>query len=558
MENQRLFIFIALVFLGMLLYQAWERDYGEAVPGSKPVTTTVQAPSKTASSVPSPAQATNDVPAVSQPAKPAGPTISGESNKLDSDKKIRIQTDSLVVVLDTLGGDIRQVKLRKFPVALDRKDDPFVLMTDKGSRFFVAQNGFAMSKGKGPNHESRFKADKLNYVLSEGQEQLKVNLTWSDPGGIKVTKTYTFHRASYLIDLDVKVENNSGQDWQGSFYRQQQRTHYADEKQSMMVMRTYMGGVIYTPENLYEKISFSDMQDKNLNRTNIKGGWAGMMQHYFLAVWIPEPDTINSFSTSVINYRYYVRIISALETIASGQGKDFKSKFYAGPKDQNVLENISPGLELTADYGFLTVLAKPLFWLMTALHKIFNNWGWSIIFMTLIVKLLFFKLSEKSYKSMANMRKLQPRMQALKERYGDDKQAMNKGLMELYKKEKINPLGGCLPILVQIPVFIALYWVLLEAVELRQAPFMLWITDMSAKDPYFVLPLLMGATMFIQQRLNPAPMDPVQAKVMMALPVIFTVFFLFFPAGLVLYWVVNNSLSIAQQWVITKRVGAAK
>jgi YidC/Oxa1 family membrane protein insertase len=559
MENQRLFIFIALVFLGMLLYQEWQRDYG--VSNKAPTTTSstsTTSPTEAASAIPAPAAAPNDVPVVAQVAKPSSPTISGEANKLESAQRIHVTTDYLDVILDTLGGDIREVNLRKYPVEQDQPDQPYQLMTDKGARLYVAQSGFSMLKGKGPTHEQQFQAEKTEYALAEGQDQIQVTMTWSDESGIKVTRTYTFYRSSHLIDMSVMVENGSAEEWQGSFYRQQQRTHYGQESQSMFMMQTYMGGVIYTPDELYEKIDFSDMQETKLNRPNIKGGWTGMMQHYFLGAWIPAADETNSFYSNYLNYRYYLGMISPAETIAAGQSKQFNSKIYIGPKDQNILEAIAPGLELTADYGFLTVIAKPLFWLLSALHSLFGNWGWSIIFLTLIIKLAFYKLSETSYKSMANMRKLQPRMQGLKERYGDDRQGMNKALMELYKKEKINPLGGCLPILVQIPVFIALYWVLLEAVELRQAPFMLWIQDLSAKDPYFVLPILMGATMFIQQKLNPAPMDPVQAKVMMALPFVFTVFFLFFPSGLVLYWVVNNSLSIAQQWVITKRITEAK
>ncbi|NOY66254.1 MAG: membrane protein insertase YidC [Gammaproteobacteria bacterium] len=563
MENQRLFIFIALVFLGMIIYQEWEREYGE-----NGVKTTAQVISQK-STVPSPSvipadnviatpSSPNDVPVASQSLKPESPTISGESNKLDSAGQIHVVTDYLDVYLDKIGGDIRRVALKKFPIEKDKPEDPFVLMTDKGAKLFVAQSGFAMSKGAGPSHKAVFSSAKDSYALEEGKDNLQVVLTWSDASGVKVTKTYTFHRASHLIDINNKVENGSTTSWEGSFYKQQQRTQFGQESQSMFMMRTYMGGVIYTPEELYEKISFSDMVDQDLDRKNIKGGWIGMMQHYFVGAWIPPADEINSFSSSVINYRYYLRMVGQLITIEPSESKEFKSQYYAGPKDQNVLGELSPGLELTADYGFLTIIAKPLFWLLNIFYGIFGNWGWAIIFLTVTIKLVFFKLSETSYRSMANMRKLQPRMKALKERHGDDRQKMNQSLMELYKKEKINPLGGCLPILVQIPVFISLYWVLMEAVELRQAPFMLWINDLSVQDPYYILPVFMGITMLIQQRLNPAPLDPVQAKVMMALPLVFTVFFLFFPAGLVLYWVVNNTLSIAQQYVITKRVEAAK
>jgi len=557
MENQRLFIFIALVFLGMMMYSEWERDHAPAPSAqtapdktsgnTSPASGTVPTPVKTSdSAVP------NAVPAV----KSKTATISGRDNKLDSTRRIHVQTDFLDVELDTTGGDIRQVKLVKFPVDENTPDQAFEIMTDKGSRLFVAQSGFSMLKGKGPSHKAQYNSEKNSYALSKGQDELKVKMSWTDGSGIKVTRTYTFKRSSYVIGMDVKVENTGKEDWLGSFYRQMQRTHFAESQGSLFVMQTYMGGVIYTPDELYEKISFSDMQENNLARGNIKGGWIAMMQHYFLGAWIPGVDEVNNFYSRYDDFRYYIGMISAAENIAAGSQKVFSSRYYVGPKDQNSISKLTPGLELTVDYGFLTVLAKPLFWLLNTLHSVFGNWGWSIIFLTIIIKLAFFKLSEKSYRSMANMRRLQPRMKALKERHGDDKQKMNQALMELYKKEKINPLGGCLPILVQIPVFIALYWVLMEAVELRQAPFMLWITDLASQDPYYVLPILMGISMFLQQKLNPAPLDPVQAKVMMFLPLVFTVFFLFFPAGLVLYWVVNNTLSIAQQYVITKRIEA--
>ena len=326
------------------------------------------------------------------------------------------------------------------------------------------------------------------------------------------------------------------------------------KKDQQRFIHTYTGGVIYSKQHKYEKIKFDKMKKENLSR-EIKGGWAAMIQHYFLAAWIPNKDeTFHYYSRVFDNDRYVIGMTSPTYHVAAGQTKLLESELYIGPKLQTHLETIAPGLELTVDYGILTVVAKPIFWLLRTIHSFVGNWGWSIIFLTLTIKLAFYKLSETSYKSMANMRRMQPRMKALKERYGDDRAQMNKALMELYKKEKINPLGGCLPIVVQIPVFISLYWVLLDSVELRQAPFMLWIQDMSTPDPYFILPILMGVTMLIQQRLNPTPLDAIQAKLMMVLPFTFGIFFSFFPAGLVLYWVVNNTLSISQQWYITRIV----
>jgi YidC/Oxa1 family membrane protein insertase len=320
---------------------------------------------------------------------------------------------------------------------------------------------------------------------------------------------------------------------------------------------TYTGGAIYSEEKKYEKIKFDDIAEADLNR-DIKGGWLAMLQHYFVSAWVPPAEQVHHYYSKALKTgRFVLGAYSPNKTVSAGEQVNFESRFYAGPKLQHQLEAISKGLELTADYGWLTIIAKPIFWVLEKIHGIVQNWGWSIILLTVLIKLAFYKLSETSYKSMANMKKVAPRLQTLKERYGDDKQRLNQAMMEMYKKEKINPLGGCLPMLVQIPVFISLYWVLLEAVELRQAPWIFWIQDLSIKDPYFVLPLLMGITMFIQQKLNPAPPDPMQAKIMMSLPIVFTVFFAFFPSGLVLYWFVNNLLSILQQWYITKKIEEA-
>ncbi|HED16329.1 MAG TPA: membrane protein insertase YidC [Gammaproteobacteria bacterium] len=501
---------------------------------------------------------TNEVPAAPVAQQATGPAVSGVDNKIEGRQRITVRTDVFHLELDTLGGDIRVVDLLAFPVDQKQPDKPFRLMTDTGAHLFVAQTGFAVnasSKGMAPDHNSLYQTSSDRYAMQEGKDTLTVELYWQSDNGIKVTKQYLFHRGRYDIELKYIVENNSTQSWDGSFYRQMQRTHYADDT-SPMFIKTYMGGVIYTTKEKYEKITFSDMQDASLLVEDVKDGWVSMMQHYFLGAWIPAPGSESTFYTRYLKdkFRYLLGVQSALVEIAPGKHEEFTSIYYIGPKDQHTLATLAPGLELTVDYGVLTVIAKPLFWLMTQLHGIFGNWGWSIIFLTLIVKLVFYKLSETSYRSMANMRRLQPRLKALKERHGDDRQAMNQSMMEIYKKEKINPLGGCLPILVQIPVFIALYWVLLESIELRQAPFILWIKDLSSQDPYYVLPVLMGTSMFLQQRLNPQPLDPMQAKIMSLLPIIFTVFFLFFPSGLVLYWVVNNSLSILQQWVITKRI----
>ena len=374
---------------------------------------------------------------------------------------------------------------------------------------------------------------------------------------MEVDKIYTFHRGEYLIDVTYRISNNSTQEWSGHVYHQLQREQPVDEGQAFIY--TYTGGVLYSKDEHYEKISFDDISKADLKDRSIQGGWTAMIQHYFVGAWIPDPsEKVSYYSKSIGDGRYILGGIEGQKNIPAGETSQFTSRLFVGPKLQSILENVAEGLELTVDYGILTIIAAPLFWLLDQIHSLVKNWGVSIILLTLMIKIVFYKLSETSYRSMAHMRKVQPKMVAMKERYADDRAGLNQAMMKLYKEEKINPLGGCLPILVQIPVFIALYWMILETVEMRQAPFMLWITDLSSADQYFILPLLMGITMFIQQRLNPTPLDPIQAKVMMALPVVFTVFFAFFPAGLVLYWVTNNTLSIAQQWYITRIVISEK
>ena len=444
------------------------------------------------------------------------------------------------------------MELLNYPVAPDKPDTPFELLNDAPPDVFLAQSGL-LSSGAAPNHHTRFSAESAEYVLPEGADSLEVRLSWTSPDGVQFTKTYTFHRDSYLIELRHEVVNASNVPWVGRTYGQLQR---ADVQRSggFGFIYTYTGGVLSSEEDPYEKIDFSDMASQNVERS-VEGGWAAMIQHYFAAAWIPPQEGVNYFYTKALGgNRYVIGVMSPEKTIEPGQSGRLAMNLFAGPKIQKRMEAAAPRLKLTVDYGWLTIIAEPLFWLLAFIHGIVGNWGWSIVLLTILIKLAFFHLSAASYKSMARMRKLQPRLLQMRERFGDDKAKMNQAMMDLYKKEKVNPLGGCLPILVQIPVFIALYWVLLESVELRQAGFIFWLQDLSAYDPYFVLPILMGVTMLIQQRLNPTPPDPIQAKVMMALPFVFTFFFLFFPSGLVLYWFVNNLLSIAQQWVITRRI----
>lgn len=559
MEQNRNLLLIALAVVSFLLWDTWQKDYGprQTTPEATSGTPTVNAKRDdlpTASDMP-----------VGDTSPSASETVTGapqiSDNKLQTKQRIKVVTDLYSAEIDTFGADLRVVELKQYPVAVNKPDQPVRLMSDTSDNLFVAQSGFTGKKSKdgdfitkSPNHYSVYKTTHNRYEMREGQDKLDVALSWTSPDGVVFTKYYIFSRGSYEVEVKDTIDNKTGKEWRGNAYYQLQRTEPQDDGTTKFVY-SYLGGVLYSPEKKYQKINFDDMQDENLKR-DVKGGWTAMIQHYFLAAWIPDAEQTFSYFSRALddNTRYVIGYTSRQYQVAAGSKNEVGSRLFVGPKLQNTLETVAPGLELTVDYGWLTLVSKPLFWLLNWLHNFLGNWGWAIIFVTIIIKAAFYKLSATSYKSMANMKRVAPRLQALKERYGDDKKKMSQGMMELYKTEKVNPLGGCLPIVIQIPVFIALYWVLLESVELRQAPWILWIKDMSQADPYFILPVLMGITMFIQHRLNPAPMDPMQAKMMMMLPFVFTIFFAFFPAGLVIYWVVNNTLSIAQQAYITKVV----
>jgi YidC/Oxa1 family membrane protein insertase len=558
MDNLRLILFLALAMVLFMLWQAWEQDYGTLSAPAQSVQSDVSVPGAQPAA---PAQSgQTDVPAVSasstidDSASPATPAVASAE---PTGEVIRVETDLLQLEIDTLGGTVSTLYLSDYPVSLKTPDIKFRLMKPNAPNLYLAQSGLIAGKGSAaPNHKSLYQSARSEYRMADGVDSLTVDLVWRGNNGVAVTKRFIFNRGSYAITVQHLVNNGSGAAWSGREYRQLVRSP-GDKEGESAFMYTYTGGAIYSPEEKYEKISFDDIEDKDLKR-DVQGGWIGMLQHYFIGAWVPPAEQSNHFySKELTGGSYQLGAYTPSVSVAPGTEHTFESRLVVGPKLQNDLKEIATGLDLTVDYGWLTILAKPIFWLLSKIHALLGNWGWAILVLTLIIKLAFFKLSATSYRSMANMRKMTPRMQALKDRYGDDKQRLNQAMMDLYKKEKINPLGGCLPILVQIPVFIALYWVLLEAVELRQAPFILWITDLSIKDPYYVLPLIMGASMFVQQKLNPAPPDPMQAKIMMSLPFVFTIFFAFFPAGLVLYWVANNLLSIAQQWYITRQIEAA-
>ncbi len=561
MEQQRLILFIALSLVLFLIWNAWQREFSP-----QPLTPLTQIMGKRASSPPPALTPSPDVPLAETAAVPAAgsPTFMPR-NKIKLVKqgqRIQVETDVFRAEIDTVGGDLRVVDLKKYPVSIHKPDQPFRLMQDGPEELFIAQSGFTLRKNNklvlnaAPNHTTLYQMVQSHYRLAEGENKVTAVLRWTSPKGVVFIKSYTFTRGSYLIKVGYTIKNPTAKDWVGNLYQQLQRTPIPKAEQPRFV-HTYTGGVEYSPQEKYDKITFSDMREAKLNK-QVTGGWTAMIQHYFLAAWIPPATTPETFySRYKPNPDRYTLGMKADTPyrVKAGAEDHFSNRLFVGPKVQEMLEKVAPGLELTIDYGMLTILAKPIYFVLKFIHThIIGNWGWAIIILTMMIKLTFYKLSEKSYKSMAQMRKLTPRIKLLKERYGDDKKKMGQAQMELFRKEKINPLGGCLPILVQMPVFISLYWVLLKTVELRQAPWIFWIKDMSTADPYYVLPLLMGISMFIQQRLNPAPMDPIQAKLMMVLPFAFTIFFAFFPAGLVIYWVVNNTLSILQQWYITRIV----
>lgn len=553
MDNLRLVLVFSLAVVLLLIYQAWMDDYGSIAPRGV-VAESGETPAQVTQSSPDLPQG---VPQVAAPGPASAPTAGTTSSGASPLEPIRVETDVLRVEISPRGGTLASAWLLQYPVTPERPDDKVRLFKPDTPNLFLAQSGLIGAEPDIlPTHEAIFESATATHELAPGEDALEVVLTWTHDSGIQVRKRYGFQRGSFLITLTQEVTNAGSAPLVARAYNQLQRTDLIDPSASRFVY-TYTGGVYYSPEDKYKKVSFDDMRDAKLERT-VRDGWLAMIQHYFLAAWIPPRGIEQTFYTNVLDdSRYIIGNYSPAVTLAAGTSHQFESQLFVGPKLQDTLAEIAPGLDLTVDYGWLTVIAQPIHWLLAKIYLVVGNWGWAIIVLTILIKLAFYKLSETSYKSMANMRELTPRLQALKDRYGDDKERLNQAMMELYKTEKINPLGGCLPILVQIPVFIALYWVLLESVELRQAPWILWIDNLSAPDRYFVLPLIMGVSMYVQQKLNPAPPDPMQAKIMMTLPFIFTVFFAFFPSGLVLYWTVNNLLSIAQQWHITRNIEKA-
>jgi len=471
---------------------------------------------------------------------------SAPSTATDRGQVITLETDLYRGKISTVGGDLIRLELLKHGGTLDRSKE-FVLFDRTSDHVYIAQSG--LIGGALPNHQSPYRALATEYRLADGANELEIRLEAA--GEVKAAKIYRFRRNSYLIDVVHEVTNTTADPVVTHAYFQLVRDSKPPEGDSAM-MPTYTGAAVYTEKDKFQKVAFDDIEKGKVPYPKTANdGWIGILQHYFLGAWLPQDGSPREYYTRQVPQGLYAAgVIVPGGTLAPGASTTLSMPLYAGPQEQEKLAALSKGLELAVDYGWLTVIAAPLFWVLQWIHGWAGNWGVAIIILTILIKLIFYPLSEASYRSMGKMRVVAPKMQRLKEQYGNDRQRMQQAMMELYKTEKINPLGGCLPILVQIPVFIALYWVLLASVEMRQAPFALWINDLSVPDPWYILPILMGATMIIQTRLNPVPPDPVQAKVMKIMPIAFSIFFFFFPAGLVLYWLVNNILSIAQQWHI--------
>jgi len=538
-------LLIALFFLGFLLYMQWQVDYGP-----KPALENNEIDVPQVGN-----QTTDDIPEVSrfEPVEQAVESV----NQRTSGSIITVTTNVLSLKIDTIGGSIVYAELLKYPVKKKAKEN-IILLNQNSNRNYYAQTGL-LSLKQSFKHTDIYQAQKEKYEVLSGTIEIPLTI---EKEGIKLTKTFTISADSYLVNMKDTVQNNSNEVWQGQQYKQLQRSNPWENNTPSFndpSRMSFAGAAYFEPNEGLVTLKFDDFSEDKINTSIQSEGWIGMLQHYFFTSFILKDSKSDIKSMYLPNSQtpYLIRATSGFSQAQPGSNTEISTQLYIGPKLQAELPEIAKGLDLTVDYGIFTVISKPLFWVLDKIHTLVGNWGWSIILLTILIKLLFFKLTEKQYNSMARMRKLQPRIKTLKERHKDNKQKFNEEMMGLYKKEKVNPMGGCLPMLVQIPVFIALYWVLQESVELRQAPFMLWLQNLSEPDPYFILPAINAAAMYMTQKLSPTPgMDPMQAKIMKFMPIGFSVMFAFFQSGLVLYWAVNSSLSLLQQWVITKRIDA--
>lgn len=550
-------ILAGLAVVSYLLLLAWQDDYPATAPRddvvqSMPVNGDVPGLTPSVSDLPSQTSTmASDIPVVPSVSSPVATAEQSGENL------ITVKTDVLNITIDRVGGDIVFVSLPQHFTLIDTPDEPFVLLENMSLRSYVAQSGLIGRNGIDAQQRPLYQSASSSYEMRPGENILQVDLTYTDELGVSVIKRFTFRRGDHLVNIGFEVNNPTQAAWQANLFGQIKRSNYPDPTRgSGFGMASFLGFASTAIDDNYMKISFSDI-DSGISSHELNGGWVALSQHYFISAFVPSAESRNSFSFRRNAQNEYIGGFTSSEfVVAPGSVGSQQMSFYAGPKDQYRLKEIAPWMDRTIDYGWLWFVASPIYWLLTQINNIVGNYGWSILLLTVVVKAIFFKLSATSYRSMANMRRVMPKMTQLKERYGDDKMKLQKATMELYKKEKINPFGGCLPMLVQMPVFIALYWVLLEGVELRHAPWILWINDLSVMDPFFVLPLLMGASMYVQFMLNPTPQDPTQAKIMKFMPIVMTIFFLWFPAGLVLYWLANSVLGIAQQWYITRKIDA--
>lgn len=540
MESQRSFLVIGLLLVSFLLWQQWQMDYGPQPAQPADPVSGIEQPVATTSSVPT-GQPSTDVPvsthAIATPV----------ANAVESNRLIKVKTDTLDLTIDTLGGDVITANLVKFPVE-QGSDQTYSLLRPSGEALYVAQSGLVGANGPdaSPNGRPLYNSTVAEYKMTG--DSLVVPLVWTSADGLKISKNFEFKRGSHTVSVSYQIDNNSAKNMQFQQYAQLKQSMVEQERS--MFMPTYRGGAYSSSEEKYEKFSFDDMQDKNLGKTT-EGGWVGMLEHYFVSAWIPPQEQENNLYSKVLpTEQAIIGFTGSPITVAAGNSATLSKALYLGPKDQDTLAQLARGLDLTVDYGVLWWISQPLFALLQFIQSLVTNWGLAIIFITVIVKGLMYPLTKAQYESMAKMRALAPKMQALKERYGDDRQKMSQAMMEMYKKEKANPMGGCFPLLLQMPIFLALYWVLLESVELRHASF-LWINDLSVMDPYFVLPILTGASMWMLQKLQPmTTADPMQQKIMQFMPVMMTVFFLWFPSGLVLYWLISNVITLVQAKII--------
>jgi len=561
-NNPRIYLWIALALVAWMNYQAWMTDYSprpdvNAATSASPsdVSRNTETAGDLSSKIPQASKAESSDSAANKPT--ATPSTAATTTETAAAQVIHVHTDVLDVDISTLGGTIQKADLLKYTkvkgeealVRLENKDDP--------STLYVLQSGLiGTGKGPYPTHLATWSTARTTYDIDGGQE-LRVPLTWTNDQGVTVTKTYIFHRGLYSIGLEYNVQNHADAPWQVAPYAQLLRNDPRTKSSMFNVEGRAFHGPALDDGTKYRKLDLAaDSEDSHLSK-GVTNGWIAAVQHQFVSAIVPSKDAPYQFTMNLSGNQYLLAATGPTHSVAPGSAATFRQTLYIGPKLQSQLQKISPRLDRVADYGMLTLLAQPLFTALEWIHSATGNWGVAIIVVTFLLKLLFYPLSEASGRSMAKMKLISPRIKNLQETYKDDRDKLGRAMMDLYKREKVNPVAGCLPIVIQIPVFLAFYWVLLESVEMRQAPFVLWIQDLSARDPYFILPAIMAGAMFVQYKLNPTPPDPVQQKIFMIMPLVMSFTFAFFPAGLVLYWVTNTILSIAQQWNINRRIAAA-